>query len=161
MKHVVILLLTFSTFANITSELVTGADRKIFTYAQVCESFGVRDALLKTKVSSSKIDCMGKEFEISKFCESKFKSSTNYTKARFDIVDGQIVCHFSDTVILELVCENEYAKFCKNAKGSCEKLKPNFAHSLELSTSMILEIYPPRLKCFFQSKNKIPNSDTL
>ncbi len=161
MKYIAILLFTFSTFASITSELVTGADRKIFTYSQVCEFFGVKNALLVDKKSSSMIDCMGKEFEIAKFCEAKFAKEANYTKGRFDLVDGKVACHFSDTVILELVCENQYASFCKDTKASCESIKANFAHSLELSTSMILEIYPPRLKCFYQSKAKIPHSNKL
>ncbi|RZF22763.1 MULTISPECIES: hypothetical protein [Halobacteriovorax] len=157
----ILLLIPFFAFANVTSELVTGADRKLFSYTQVCEFFGVKDALLASKESSSKIDCMGKSFEISNFCEKKYTGNLNYTKARFDLVDGKIACHFSDTVILELVCKGKYSKFCKNTNESCNELKSEFAHSLDLSTSMILEIYPPRLKCFFQSKSKIPNSTNL
>ena len=144
MKKILLLLFTFSTFANVTSELVTGADRKLFSFKEVCDSFGVKDVLLRSKASSTKIDCMGKEFPISRFCEKKFSNTSNYTKARFDIVDGQVTCHFSDTVILELVCDKKYAKFCKNTKKSCEDLKQEFAYALEVSTSMILEIYPPR-----------------
>lgn len=159
--RLILLILPFITFANVSSELVTGADRKLFSYSQVCDFFGVKDALLASKESSTQIDCMGKSFEISRFCEKKFASKLNYTKARFDLVDGKVACHFSDTVILELTCKEKYAKFCKNKKESCESLKPEFAYSLELSTSMILEIYPPHLKCFFQSKAKIPNSSNL
>ncbi|MFG1493439.1 hypothetical protein [Halobacteriovorax sp. ZH4_bin.1] len=161
MKYIATLLFTFCCLASVTSELVTGADRKIFSYAKVCEFFGVKDAMLMNKSSSTKIDCMGKEFEIAKFCESKFSKKLNYTKARFDLVDGKVSCHFSDTVILELVCKDKYEKFCKDAKGSCENLKKDFAHSLEVSSAMILEIYPPHLKCFYQSKAKIPNSSNL
>lgn len=152
-KIFLILLVTPFVLAKLERVQEEGVSIKRYAFKEVCNSFGVKDALLVEKKDTKTIDCMGKDFLIEKFCLNKFEKVHNYTKARFDSVESNVNCYFSETVILSVVCDKKHGHYCKDPKKGCSKLSSNFARNLSLSKSMLLEKYPMTLKCFYSSKS--------
>jgi len=154
-KTILIFLVTLSVFAKLERVQEEGVSIKRFGFKEVCTYFGVKDPLIVEKKDPKTIDCMGKEFSISKFCLDKYELVHNYTKARFDIVEKKVNCHFAETVILSVECDKKHKHYCAKPKSGCDKLKGNFAFGLELSKSMLLEKFPMILKCFYSSKRPL------
>lgn len=150
-KIILILLVAPCSFAKLERVQEQGATRLLFDYKEVCSFFGVKNPLLANKSNAKTIDCMGREFLIEKFCLDKFKSDESYTKARFDIVEPRVVCHFAQTSVLSLECKNEYQHYCAKPKKGCEKLKRDFAYGLKLVRFHLLEKFPPILNCYYSS----------
>lgn len=151
-----VLIVRLCVYADIDTFKTTGISKESFSFSKVCDSFGVKDAILITKESSRKIDCMGKSFFISDFCYNKFKSSKDYAYPEFDPVSKKVNCYFASTVHLGLRCTKKFKKLCSDSKVGCLGLQKLYARNLELINTSLLESYPPILKCYFSKKN---NSD--
>lgn len=126
------------------------------TFKEVCEHFGIKDALIPSKASENELECMGRNFSITKFCEDKFKDDLTYTRARFNIDGNEVNCHFSKTSIVEIECSEEHIAFCQNPEKTCNTIKPRFALNHDFTNAILIEKKPLILKCFYQSKEKIP-----
>lgn len=154
----IILILTPSSFAKLETAQDEGVSRLLFPFKEVCQYFGVKDALLIDKVGAKKIDCMGRQFPIEKFCLSKFKNDKTYGKARFDIVEPKLACHFMQTSVVTVACDKKHSDYCKRPKQGCLKLKGDFAYNLSLVRHALMESFPPKLKCYFSASTKIDTS---
>lgn len=128
---------------------------KRFPLKEVCTHFKIIDSLLPSKANEKEIECMGRNYSIDKFCLDKFSDNPNYTRARFNISNDEVNCHFAATSILTVECSQEHLGLCKDADLSCKTLKKNFAFKHEFSKAIILDSKPETLKCFYQSSEKI------
>ncbi len=146
------LIFSFNVYADVLDVKLTNQVRESFDYKDVCASFGVKEPLLINKASRKKIDCMGKEFLISKFCAEKFKDSADYAYADFDLVSKKVNCNFASQVIVTFQCHVKYKELCKDNKKGCLGLGKLYARNLNYFKNYLQEIYPPILKCFFSKK---------
>ena len=149
---ILIFLTTPSVFAKLERVQEEGVSVKRFGFKEVCSSFGVKDPLIVEKKDPKTIDCMGREFKISKFCLNKYELVHNYTKARFDAVEKRVNCYFAETVILSLECDKKHNHYCIKPDHGCKKMQKDFAFGLDFSRSLLLEKMPMILKCFYSSK---------
>lgn len=141
--------------AKVLSVQEEGLLFKRFKFKEVCSHFNVIDALIPSKVNEKEIDCMGRNFSIEKFCEDKFSDDKKYTRARFNISNDEVNCHFSQTSIVSIECEGEHLVLCKDTDLSCKTIKKHFAYNHEFTKSTLQEISPANFKCFYQSTEKI------
>lgn len=94
---------------------------------------------------------MGTKIDIRKFCKEKHELSPLLTRAVFK--NGKVFCQKSSFVNLGVVCDGKQKSLCNEAKGSCLRLRRNFAINLNLSDWALEGRY---LNCKFSVKNKLP-----
>ncbi len=136
-------------FADVKEVKPNNLIREQYSYKEVCTQMGIKDALLISKVSKKKIDCMGKIYSISDFCYSKFSESRDYIFSEFDLVDKKVNCNFASQVQVSFECDNKYKEICKDPKKGCLALGKLFARNLESFKSSKSQTHPAILKCFF------------
>lgn len=148
--------------AKVLSVQEEGLLFKRFPFKEVCEHFKIKDALIPSKATEKEIECMGRIFSIENFCYEKFSTDLKYTRARFNITNTEVNCHFATTSIVEIQCIDEHQVLCSKPDQSCKTIiKKSFASSHEFSKAMLLEIHPPVLKCFYNTTENIPLNSPL
>ena len=151
-KIILISILAPLVFGKILKVKDEGASYILFDYKEVCTFFGKKDVILANKVNASTIDCMGFEFKIQNFCESKFSKDLAYTRARFDIAEKKISCQKAQAVIVKLLCDKKHKSYCENSQSGCNKLRPFLAKNHELARDTLLG---NKLTCYFTAKTEI------
>ena len=149
LKFIFISILAPFVFGKVLKVQDEGASYNLYDFKEVCAFFGKKDVVLASKVNSSTIDCMGYEFNIGKFCESKFAKDLSYTRARFDIAEPKISCQKAQAVIVKVQCDKKHENYCKDSKKGCEKLGKILAYGHELARDTLSDKV---LSCYFTSK---------
>lgn len=154
MKYLLFLLFSYSTSAAVLKHDVSSATLKEFSYNETCEEMGVKEATLISEISMTKLECLNKTFELIDFCLKKFPMDKRLTRGFLLKEKKQVICEFSDSVMMSLTCDSRDLKYCFNPKKGCEALRKIYANRLETAHFSMLE---KNLNCYYSK----PIGDTL
>jgi len=142
-------------------EIFSGAIQR-HTFKEVCESVGVKDALLITASSSGDLDCMGTMVFINKFCRQKDKK--NLLRGVIEKDSKQVLCQYGDGAELSVVCDEKHSDLCLNAAKSCNEMRKYYSQEVPLYHSSVTnDVNRKReLNCYFSFsdiKRFLPGDD--
>lgn len=146
-------LLSFSLFAAVTKNEVTGLQRQSFGLKEACIKAGFEHLLLVEAKNPTTVDCMGRDLNAMDFCR-KIEATKPLLRGIVSKSKSQIYCEYGETVSLSLICDQQHYQYCQNAKIGCEQLRPIFADKLELMHSSLTGT-PTNLNCHYSVSENI------
>lgn len=121
-----------------------------YPFREVCEKMGSKNFELIDVKSETEIDCMGKVYSASDFCESKFPNDKSLTRGLIDAKKKVVKCEHSDSVILSVSCEKEDAKYCLDPEQGCKDLRKIYAVKLDIAHYALAEKKSANnINCYF------------
>lgn len=153
------LLMIKASYAGLIQFDVVGSDKKIFSPREVCEKLSAKESVLSNIISMTKIDCMGKIFEVDQFCDEKFKKSEKYLRAYTDKENKTVICESASKVILKYECESKDDSNCLDSEIGCFEFKKKLVKNLKVIHHSIIDsqkdpksISKKTLNCYFDYK---------
>ena len=123
------------------------------SWDKVCKSMTNKDYPLIDKKSSDKLDCMGIEVDVYKFCDKEEEKNSNYSKAYIDKEFKQVICQSSKRVILKWQCQKN-DRFCQDLDIGCYLFKEKFARRIKLIHSSFTE-EKKFINCYFDNEKSL------
>lgn len=141
------LLLLFSNLqAAVLKHEITTPQFKEFSYAEVCDVMGAKNAVLISTKSLTEIECLNKSYYLIDFCLKQFPLEKTLTRGYLDQTKKKVVCEMSESVMLSVSCDQRDLKYCFSPKKGCEELGKIYANRLEIAHFSMLE---KNLNCYF------------
>lgn len=147
--------LVFNVQAKIIKDEVLLTDEKLFSFREVCKKLTKRDSPLITFHSVSKLDCMGKIVDVSKFCDMHTQADPYYIRAVVEKSSKQVNCKSAKRVRIKYQCDSGNDKYCKDKEIGCYLFQEKLAKRLKTAhASIITEQGRKILNCHFTPKNE-------
>lgn len=143
------LFFSVSAHAKILKDEVSLIKETQFSFHEVCLEMTKRKAELIEKKSISKLDCMGAEVDVGKFCYKKMAHDPYYIRGVVSSTSKEIICKSAKKVILKYFCKVG-SPICKDAELGCFMLQEKLAARLKLSH---FSKNSNELNCYFSPKN--------
>ncbi|MDD4973239.1 MAG: hypothetical protein PHY93_02760 [Bacteriovorax sp.] len=141
------LLLLFSNLqAEVLKHEISMPQYKEFSYAEVCDLMGAKNAVLISLKSLIEIECLNKSYHLIDFCLKQFPLEKILTRGYVDLAKKKVVCEMSESIMLSVSCDQRDLKYCFNPKKGCEELGKIYANRLEIAHFSMLE---KNLNCYF------------
>lgn len=133
MKPFLFLLFLISSplFAEVIKFDITGYDRKLYSYKEVCKEMGGKHLLIIDVISPLELDCMGKRVSVKDFCLKKVdpeKFLRGYVSTKLK----EVTCEMGEEALLSLACNKQDRRFCDKPQAGCEQLQKIYAHGHSL-----------------------------
>ena len=141
-----IFLMSSIIHAAVLKHDVSSPRYKEFDYKDVCNEFGVKDAILISPKVVAEIECFNKTFSLTDFCLKKFPMDKTLTRGYVDSSKKKVVCEMSESVMISVSCDSRDLKYCFNPKKGCAELRKIYANRLEVAHYSMLE---KNLNCYF------------
>lgn len=136
------LFVTLSLNAALLRHEIFNAQKKIYSFKEVCESIGLRSLPLMVPEGVSKLDCMGTKVVLSQFCQNQFKASSQLNSLTRGYVEKseKVVCEFAEYVNLKYRCDDKSNSLikCRDDKKECLQMGTLFAQKLQLEYSSLI-----------------------
>lgn len=121
-----------SIFAEVLKFDITGYNRKLFSYKDVCQEMGAKHLLIIDVISPLELDCMGKRVSVKDFCLKKVNPQ-KFLRGYVSTKLKEVTCEMGDEALLSLACNKQDRRFCDKPQAGCEQLQKIYAfgHSLD------------------------------
>lgn len=141
------------SYAKILKDEVSIVDEKIYSYHQVCKFLTKRESPLISFSTVTKLDCMGKIVEVSKFCDEKTQDDPYYIRAVVSKEKKEVICKSAKRVHIKYECESQLDEFCQDKEVGCYLMQEKFAKRLKTDhASLINKGAKKELNCHFTPK---------
>lgn len=154
LKLLIILILTSNlSKAEVLKFDITGYDRTLHTYKEVCRKMGHKELLLVEQIDALHLDCMGHKVNVTQFC-SKNKEKTNLLRGFVNAQLKEVTCQYGQSAFLSVACDKRDKHLCSSPRKGCQILNEIYAleHNL-FEYSFIEKDVDDVLNCMFQKKN--------
>ena len=143
---------TFS-YAKILKDEVSIVDETIYSYDQVCKYLTKRESPLISYSTISKLDCMGKIVEVSKFCDEKTQDDPYYIRAVVSKEKKEVICKSAKRVHIKYECESKNDEICQDKEVGCYLMQEKFAKRLKTDHASLIHRGTKKvLNCHFTPK---------
>lgn len=117
------------------------------SFKEVCQKLAKHDSPLIEKKSITKLDCMGTEVVVGKYCASITEGDHSYARG---LVSGdQVKCVHATRAILSYECVSG-SGLCEDKDIGCYKLQEQFAQNLYITHASVTEKESSKLlHCYF------------
>tara|TARA_R110002072_G_scaffold534_3_gene3637 strand:+ start:2083 stop:2601 length:519 start_codon:yes stop_codon:yes gene_type:complete len=163
MKNILLLLLLVfidGAWAKMLKHQISGRQRSLFSYQQVCRDSGVKHLPLISVASTFELDCMGTTVNVQEFCQKKFKNDKTFLRGFISKAMEEVVCEKGEALEIALACDKEHLSYCRDPKLGCANLKNIFAFNLEVGlVSLVEKDVDNTLNCIFQTKSSVKEND--
>ncbi len=156
------LLLSLGTFGEVLKYDITGYDRTLHTYKEVCEKMGHKELLLIEVTDALHLDCMGSKVSVKDFClQNTLKDKGNLLRGFVNQKLQEVTCQYGSSAYVSIACDKRDKYLCQKPKESCERLANVYALSHELfEYSFIEKDVDDILNCVYQKKD-IPGIESV
>jgi len=149
------LLLILTPQAEVLKYDITGYDRSLHSYKEVCEGLGHKELLLIEVVDALHLDCMGEKVSVKDFClQNKDKAKGSLLRGYVNQKLNEVTCQYGSSAFVSIACDKRDKYLCAKPKLGCERLNKVYALSHELfEYSFIEKDVDNVLNCMYQRKD--------
>ncbi len=132
---------------------ITGYDRTLHSYKEVCEKLGHKELLMIDYVDALHLDCMGTKISVKDFC-LKDKQKKNLLRGFVNPRLKEVTCQYGTAAFVSIACDKRDKHLCSKPKQGCEKLNEIYALSHKLfEYSFVEKDVDNVLNCMYQRKD--------
>ena len=141
---------------------ITGYDRTLHSYKEVCQKMGHKELLLIEVTDALHLDCMGSKVSIKDFClQNTDKDKGSLLRGFVNQKLQEVTCQYGESAYVSIACDKRDKYLCQKPKESCERLSNVYALSHNLfEYSFIEKDVDDILNCVYQRK-EIPGIEKV